>query len=164
MTRCFMKPLRLSPFVVAASVVVALTFSGLAAAATIGSQLNPNTTSSQLYSGSDPNLSVMPMTSGLHCSGQSCINVVGTKLHVNNVEYNGYSLALNGTTWVQIWDTSGYLFYWSSPLFWDESTLPPHIIVGNLVVNLNLPNNDQVCLKFLGTGHPSGNPCVTIHN
>jgi hypothetical protein len=104
---------------------------------------------------------VRPETSGWHCNADTCINVVGTGLHVSELEANGFTETSSGAAAPFWYDNDGKLAAMGLTIPWGQFGL----LWDYWIVNLNLPNGDTVCLVWVGsTGAPLGNPCIGIHS
>jgi len=105
---------------------------------------------------------VMPNTSGWHCNADSCIDVIGTGLHVTLLEAQGFTESNSGAAAPFWYDTDGHLAQFGVTVPWAV----PSLLWGSYPENINLPNGDQVCLVWytLSGAGPLGNPCINIHS
>lgn len=104
---------------------------------------------------------VLPNTSGWHCNIDTCIDVIGTGLHVDLFEAIGYVASTSGCGTPFWYDSRGYLAQLGATTCWANG---PGTLFGTWPGNRNLPDGDTVCLVWVGSGTPAGNPCVGIHS
>jgi len=112
-------------------------------------------------------------TSGQKCvfgNGWSCVNVIGSGGYVSEIDFYGFTYSTNpkAFTYVDIYDTAGYISGWSDgKLYYGNPNgqgvpMPPSGN-GRWISPHYLPDGDQVCVKWLGPASPSAIACATIH-
>lgn len=103
----------------------------------------------------------MPFTSGWHCDEVTCIDVLGSGLNVTGLDAEGYVDQQSGCVYPWWYDGDGQLSVYGPTVCWNQGAGQ---VYSYKPVNRNLPNGDTVCLLWIGSGAPDGNPCVDIHS